>query len=359
MTDKEHAEAAWNYLTKTTDSYPKWKQRGFPSNTNWARAKAEIDAIINASMPPPPDPTPVIFDKYASPSGSDTNAGTLVSPYRTFAKLVDSLQPGQTGALRGGSYNATEHILRGDGTPTQRLRVTCYPGELPIITGKLTIDSAYLTLDHLEHNGAGGGAFSWQPGLLLDHMHMYQNPRINSTIYLNTCDDGEIRYCKLHDFGSNGHFDHGIYAGKGKRMHIHHNWIWNGDNGWGIQVYSDPSTSVFEYNVIDRCGSGFVIADGGTRTCYDNRIYRNVVANSVGTTYQAGAIVSGVGPVAGSNNQVIENCGFNNAGGIGGAPNVIMTDNFTADPQFVDAANHNYAVKTTSPLASWGLWDGT
>ena len=45
MTDAELAAAAWKELTKTTDSYPKWKQRGFPPNTGWGRSKAYLDQI--------------------------------------------------------------------------------------------------------------------------------------------------------------------------------------------------------------------------------------------------------------------------------------------------------------------------
>lgn len=60
MTDAELAQAAWLELTKTTDSYPKWKSRGFPSGTHWSNAKGLIDQI-GAPPPPPPPPSVVLW----------------------------------------------------------------------------------------------------------------------------------------------------------------------------------------------------------------------------------------------------------------------------------------------------------
>lgn len=45
MTDKELWQAAWKELELTTDSYPRWKSKGFPSASHWAKAKALGDQI--------------------------------------------------------------------------------------------------------------------------------------------------------------------------------------------------------------------------------------------------------------------------------------------------------------------------
>lgn len=45
MTDAELRDAAWKELTLTTDSYPKWKSKGYPANTHWGKAKALLDQI--------------------------------------------------------------------------------------------------------------------------------------------------------------------------------------------------------------------------------------------------------------------------------------------------------------------------
>ena len=44
-------------------------------------------------------------DRVASPSGSDSGAGTLESPYLTASKLAGSLAPGETGCFRAGTYS--------------------------------------------------------------------------------------------------------------------------------------------------------------------------------------------------------------------------------------------------------------
>jgi hypothetical protein len=56
MTDAELVAAGWQELTLTTDSYPKWKQRGYPPNTHWGRAKAYFDQVVGGVVPPPPPP---------------------------------------------------------------------------------------------------------------------------------------------------------------------------------------------------------------------------------------------------------------------------------------------------------------
>lgn len=54
MTDRELWAAAWAELVLTTDSYPTWKKKLFPSSSHWAKAKALGDQICAAAPPPPP-----------------------------------------------------------------------------------------------------------------------------------------------------------------------------------------------------------------------------------------------------------------------------------------------------------------
>lgn len=58
MTDKELWDAAWKELTLTTDSYPQWKRKNFPSGTHWSKAKALGDQIGAVVVPPDPNPIP-------------------------------------------------------------------------------------------------------------------------------------------------------------------------------------------------------------------------------------------------------------------------------------------------------------
>ena len=66
-----------------------------------------------------PTPTTVTCDQYAAPTGSDSSVGTLAAPFATAQHLADSLSPGQTGCLRGGTYAMTEgQIARKERTPS-------------------------------------------------------------------------------------------------------------------------------------------------------------------------------------------------------------------------------------------------
>lgn len=59
MSNKELWDGAWLELTKTTDSYPAWKKKGFPSSSHWAHAKSLGDQI-GIELPPVPEPPPAL-----------------------------------------------------------------------------------------------------------------------------------------------------------------------------------------------------------------------------------------------------------------------------------------------------------
>ena len=62
--------------------------------------------------------------KVASPSGSDSAAGTTGAPYRTAARLAESLAPGQTGCLRAGTYASDDEVV----VDRSNVTLTSYPG---------------------------------------------------------------------------------------------------------------------------------------------------------------------------------------------------------------------------------------
>ncbi len=61
-------------------------------------------------------------DKFASPLGLDLNPGTELLPFRTAQRLANSLQAGQTGCLKGGTYAGSVTITRG-GAPGAPVRL--------------------------------------------------------------------------------------------------------------------------------------------------------------------------------------------------------------------------------------------
>lgn len=76
---------------------------------------------------------------YMSSTGSDSNNGSIGSPWRTFAKVNATLQPGDILYVRGGTYlslagNAADHhfFINGlHGTSTDSISIRAYPGEVP------------------------------------------------------------------------------------------------------------------------------------------------------------------------------------------------------------------------------------
>src|SRR3954454_13048718 len=95
-------------------------------------------------------------DKVASPSGSDSAAGTLASPYRTAQKVVESLSAGQTGCLRGGRYREDVEIRSG-GRAGAPLTIKGYAGERATVIGQFEVHKAapHVVVERLWLDGSG------------------------------------------------------------------------------------------------------------------------------------------------------------------------------------------------------------
>lgn len=73
---------------------------------------------------------------YIAPGGSNSNAGTLASPWGTFDFAIDNIDPGDTLYVRGGTYNLNSRIqIRNNegGTATNPVNIWAYPGESPVL----------------------------------------------------------------------------------------------------------------------------------------------------------------------------------------------------------------------------------
>src|SRR3990170_5581953 len=72
---------------------------------------------------------------YLSVNGSDSNSGTLNSPWKTLAYALTKLSPGDTLYLRGGIYYETGISVSPRGTASAPITVRSYPGERAIWDG--------------------------------------------------------------------------------------------------------------------------------------------------------------------------------------------------------------------------------
>lgn len=73
---------------------------------------------------------------YVSPTGTDSNSGTINSPFFTLNKAWTAISAGDTVYLRGGNYHyiASQYLNGKSGTNSQTIKIWGYPGEKPIIT---------------------------------------------------------------------------------------------------------------------------------------------------------------------------------------------------------------------------------
>ncbi len=74
-------------------------------------------------------------DYYVSPSGADSNPGTLEKPWRNLQKAAETLGPGDRVLIRAGIYRERVHPVR-SGTEALPILYEAYPGEKPVLDGK-------------------------------------------------------------------------------------------------------------------------------------------------------------------------------------------------------------------------------
>ncbi|RYY76894.1 MAG: DUF1565 domain-containing protein [Gammaproteobacteria bacterium] len=93
---------------------------------------------------------------YVSPSGNDSNNGSINAPFKTIQRAANLVNAGDTVYVRSGTYNETIDIKR-SGSSNSGLRIIFknYPGEFPIVdaTGKSVVDgqSGVFTLTNVSY----------------------------------------------------------------------------------------------------------------------------------------------------------------------------------------------------------------
>ncbi len=189
--------------------------------------------------------------------------------------------------------------------------------------------------------------------------------------FWGNADNTTIRFNRIHDVGQCQQFDHLIYLASGNNVQIYDNWLYNDHNGWGITVYPRPTNARIFANVINNAGSGLNFGDNGSSSNHGNRAWHNVATNSFRVTGSSGHTLAAalvMCPELGSlstGNEVFENDSFANPDGVNAvgrsvtAARLSLTANITADPRYLGASANNFEVAADSPVASWGLWNGS
>jgi hypothetical protein len=332
----------------------------------------------------------------AAPGGSDTTGdGSLARPFQSVVKLDEALAAGQTGCLRGGTYGgvSTLHRLSNSGNASGQITITAYPGETPRVAGWVDVEASYTTISSLQIDGSNtfyttsAGSPCPSPhnlsqalvlagtGDVFERNNYYESvPGLRGVGigvgFWGNADNTVIRYNRIHDVGQCKQYDHLIYLASGNNVQIYDNWLYNNHNGFGVSVYPRPTNARIFSNVINSAGSGIGLGDNGTSASRGNRAWHNVVTNGVRVPadpsgfLQAALVLCPGLDASSTGNEVLENDSFGNPDGIASvnshisAERVVLSGNISVDPRFVNAAANDYGVPSSSPVASWGLWNG-
>jgi hypothetical protein len=331
---------------------------------------------------------------FASPGGSDsTGTGSLASPFRSVVRLDSALAAGQTGCLLEGTYGSTstEHKLTKSGASTGQVTITSYPGQTATVVGWIDVEGAYTTLSHLRIDGSNTFytteranttcPYPVSQGLVLagasdvleynDYYQSVSSLRGNGIGigWWGAPDNAVVRFNKIHDTGQCDQYDHSIYLAHGNNVQVYDNWLWNNHGGQSFSIYPGATNARIYANVLDSSDSGFTMGDNGSSYVSGAAVYHNVVSNmKTLINLDTGLSMSGVLiscnfiSTASTGNQAYTDDSYNNLGGAStgcsSTAHISLSGITTANPQYVDPANHDYAVQSSSPLAGWELWNG-
>jgi len=311
-------------------------------------------------------------DRVASPSGSDSAAGTEAQPFESAQKLVDSLGAGQTGCLRAGNYSGNVKLTT-SGAAGAPLTLTSYPGERARLVGKfwITESANFVTVASLDLDGSNAANLP-SPAVNGDDVIFVDNDvtNQNTTICFNLgptsygrANRTVIERNRIHNCGElpATNLDHGIYVEHATAVRIVDNLIYdNADRG--VQLYPDAQSTYVARNVIDGNGEGVMIAGGsedfGPQASSDNVVEQNVITNSsqrYNVEWHWGS------PIVGERNIVRQNCIFGGARdgdrhGLAPDNGYSSSDNLLADPLYVNRAGKDFSLRGNSPcrdLASY------
>jgi hypothetical protein len=291
-------------------------------------------------------------DKVAARDGSDANAGTVLSPYKTAQKAVGALAAGQTACLRTGTYdeqNGGQTVVRFNTADTG---LRSFPGERATVKGIVYVPNGVnrVRISDLDIDGRQTVPTQSVPPVGVQIMgadtvferNDVTNHRVKSCMILGSnagygqAERTIIRLNRFHDCGdpANGNHDHSIYFDSVVDAQVTDN-VFTGSSAWAIHLYQNAQRTYVARNVIEGNSRGVVFAGSATRTSNGNVVEHNVIADSY-DRYNVEAVWEGA---VGTGNVLRENCLYNGRmGNVASQIGFTATQNTTADPQYVDRA---------------------
>lgn len=198
---------------------------------------------------------------YVALNGSDTNSGTLGSPFRTIEKAVSVVQSGQTIYVRGGTYNLTATIaIAKSGAANSLISLYAYQGERPVLNFSaqvfgsvgIRLTGSYWHFRGIDITSAGDNGMKIEGGSnnIIELCNFYRN-RDSGLQLDNGAANNTVRNCDSYfnadptDYGDADGFAPKLTVGSGNYFYGCRAWR-NCDDGWDgyMRGADDPSTII-------------------------------------------------------------------------------------------------------------------
>lgn len=202
-------------------------------------------------------------DIFVAPGGSDAGDGSIKQPYASLAKAVAQVKPGQTIAMRGGTYRLTSDVrVETNGTAANRITLSNYRNERPVIDGSavpsnlwtFTHEGDYWTVQGLEIKNSHTLAYVCVScrGMVFQRLAVHDNVQGGLLLRGDDTIDNKILDSDFygdHDpavAGQSG-VGLGVRFGSGSGNVLRGNRAWdNADNGFDLGGFASPV--LVEYN---------------------------------------------------------------------------------------------------------------
>jgi Right handed beta helix region len=335
---------------------------------------------------------------YVSPTGADTNFGSLQAPWKHLQKAFDTLTAGQVACLRTGTYEPAgtyntpsyRQSFSRKGEPGKPIVIRNYPGEAAIIRGEVVVRGNYLKLLGTPPSGRlifegplgpdasgvkGKGASQvWLDAchnIVLDHVEIRNNDH-HAGLYVSNVSDVEVLGCYVHD---NGRFnvdtdatgqhpvnvDQGIYWAASSGTNKIANCLLEHNRAFDLQLFAGSGRitglTIVENTIVKAMNSGVLIGKGADGNVFAHNI---VAMNSQQTNNKQIRLADDA-----RNNLIDTNIAWHTTTALEGLDTSTLTGlgnvvrNFVIlDPRFVDFLGSDYHLRPGSPAIGASLASG-
>lgn len=316
----------------------------------------------NASTPTT-IPSPLITNTPPVPS-MPMSGGKHVYPNQNLATAMESLIPGETLYVHGGTYKGKIELNKNKakkGTPSSPIIVKAFPGERPVIEGLLWLtwgpdywifDGINVTWDNtIGKKGDHMVKFTGK-GWKFTNAEVWGAKSYAAIQISGNATDWTLSHLKIHDtYATNEkNQDHLIYVSNASNGIIERNILYNSPNGRAIKLGlptdggAVPSNVIIRYNTMyNNMGPSNVQLSYGAS---NNQIYRNIMVKSgdYNVTVNSG--------YHGENNIVKDNVGWDSKGTVSVKYGNSSTGNLFINPEL----NIQTFVPGNTSVVSYGLY---